>query len=74
MYEFVVVMCIASNLYGEEVNPCFGEKSKKLYMTYEICKEAGQLRELEVTAKVLENRKFSQFTPVAVSYCGEYKE
>ena len=51
MFEAIIAMCLAGDVTGEEVNPCYMRKHEYAFRNYEACRKWGNEYELDFVAK-----------------------
>ena len=67
MFEFLISLCLATNLQGKPVNPCWVEMSKQVYRTKEQCNSSL----LSVQANLYEEHKGEGVFPLLGGFCVE---
>lgn len=69
MYEFIIAVCLAYDISGDPVNPCYMERSPHIYSTYSECKSAARKKELEFITDL--GDKYPKASIVITAPCGE---
>lgn len=66
MFEAIIAICIAKQINGAEVNPCWMSEAEVMFRTHEACRKWGDSHELDLVSNGAE-RGFSVVAHVA---CG----
>lgn len=67
MFEFVISLCLATNIEGKPVNPCWVEMSREVYRTEKQCDKAL----LTMQADLYEQNNSDGLFPLLGGFCVE---
>tara|TARA_R110000823_G_scaffold74978_1_gene171552 strand:+ start:32 stop:256 length:225 start_codon:yes stop_codon:yes gene_type:complete len=68
MFEAVIAMCVAYEISGKAVNPCWMRQADQVFRTYEACRSWGNEQELQMISKAVRDYNASAVVHIA---CGE---
>ena len=67
MFEFLISLCLATNIEGKPVNPCWVELSREVYRTEEQCNRSL----LSQQAKLYQENNSDGVFPLLGGFCSK---